>query len=314
MKYKIELTNEEILGPINLERTIQSGQTSEGAWKNTNGKYWDAELISDEYIKYEVFQSSKSDEKRLKIIVYSKEFSDELVKSIKSYLIQIFRLHDNLELFYEKFKFDELSKTFNTCRGLRLMKASNLFESLICSICSQHASVKQWNSMIELIKVNFGEEIKFEDGSVFYTFPTPEALAKASINRLKYLCLTGYRANYIQTAAEKVSKGFIDLNELKKFKFEDAKEKLMELPGIGPKVANCFLLYGLGMTEATPVDVWIHRIVSKLYFNDRKISKNEVEEFLRSKYKEWAGYAQLYLYDFVRSLGKPIDMGYQLGK
>ncbi|MEM3507092.1 MAG: hypothetical protein QW589_02290 [Candidatus Bathyarchaeia archaeon] len=304
MKCEIELTSKEILGPVNLERTIKSGQTSGSAWEYSKGKYWDAELINDEYIKYEVFQDIKVNEKRLKIIAYSKEFSDKLVKHIKSYLIQIFRLRDNLELFYKKFEYDKLSKTFNTCKGLRLMKASNLFESLICSICSQHASIKQWNKMVELIKVNFGERIEFEDGSVFHTFPNSEKLAKASINKLKYLCLTGYRANYIKTAAEKVYKGSIDLSEIKKFKFEDAKEKLMELPGIGPKVANCFLLYGLGITEAVPVDVWIHRIVSRLYFGNKKINKNEVEEFLRSRYKEWAGYVQLYLYDFARFFRK----------
>ncbi|MEM2896487.1 MAG: 3-methyladenine DNA glycosylase [Candidatus Bathyarchaeia archaeon] len=308
MRREIELKAGEVLGPFDLDKTIQSGQTSECAWKRIKERYWDAELINGEYIKYEVFQDSKVDKGALKLIVYSEEFSDELIKKIKSYFIRIFRLNDDLEVFYDKFKFDELSKTFSVCRGLRLMRASNLFESLICSISSQHASIKQWNHMIDLIKMNFGEKIKFDDGSVFYAFPTPEALKKASIDKLKNLCLTGYRAGYIQMAAKKVSEGFIDFNELKKLKLEDAKEKLVELPGVGPKVANCFLLYGLGRTEAVPVDVWIHRIVSKLYFSDRKISKDEAEEYLRSKYKEWAGYAQLYLFDFARSSLKFIQL------
>lgn len=301
MKYRIELTNKEILGPFNLEKTLQSGQTSEGVWKRINKKYWDAELINKEYIKHELSQNNESS---LEVTIYSKKLSNELVESIKNHLIRVFRLHDDLEAFYEKFKLDKLSRTFSTCKGLRLMKASNPFESLICSICSQHASIKQWNRMIELIKINFGEKIKLEDGSIFYAFPKPEVLAKASINRLKHDCLTGYRANYIKVAAQKVFKGFIDFEELKKLKIEDAKEKLMELPGIGPKVANCFLLYGLGITEAVPVDVWIHRIVSKLYFKDKKISKGEVENFLKDKYGKWAGYAQLYLYDFARSFYK----------
>ena len=74
----------------------------------------------------------------------------------------------------------------------------------------------------------------------------------------------------------------------------------MELPGIGPKVADCFLLYGLGQTEAAPVDIWIHRIVRKLYFHNAKVSTEKVAKFLRDRYGPWAGYVQLYLYHYAR--------------
>jgi len=74
----------------------------------------------------------------------------------------------------------------------------------------------------------------------------------------------------------------------------------MELPGIGPKVADCFLLYGLGKTEAAPVDIWIHRIVRKLYFNGANVSTEKVARLLRERYGRWAGYVQLYLYHYAR--------------
>jgi len=74
----------------------------------------------------------------------------------------------------------------------------------------------------------------------------------------------------------------------------------MELPGIGPKVADCFLLYGLGKTEAAPVDIWIHRIVRKLYFHGASVSAEKVARFLRERYGMWAGYVQLYLFHYAR--------------
>jgi N-glycosylase/DNA lyase len=74
----------------------------------------------------------------------------------------------------------------------------------------------------------------------------------------------------------------------------------MELPGIGPKVADCFLLYGLGKTEAAPVDIWIHRIVRKLYFQGANVSAEKVAKFLRERYGPWAGYVQLYLFHYAR--------------
>ena len=77
-------------------------------------------------------------------------------------------------------------------------------------------------------------------------------------------------------------------------------QALLDLPGVGPKVADCFLLYGLGRLEAAPVDVWIHRIVSELYFKGRKVSRLMTARFLRERFGEWAGYAQLYLFDYAR--------------
>jgi N-glycosylase/DNA lyase len=101
-------------------------------------------------------------------------------------------------------------------------------------------------------------------------------------------------------AARRVRDGELDLEDLRNQDYEKAKERLMDLPGIGPKVADCFLLYGLGKTEAAPVDIWIHRTVRKLYFEGASISTEKVARFLRERYRSWAGYAQLYLFHYAR--------------
>jgi N-glycosylase/DNA lyase len=101
-------------------------------------------------------------------------------------------------------------------------------------------------------------------------------------------------------AARRVRDGELDLEDLRNQDYEKAKERLMDLPGIGPKVADCFLLYGLGKTEAAPVDIWIHRIVRKLYFHGARVSTEKVASFLRERYGHWAGYVQLYLFHYAR--------------
>lgn len=110
----------------------------------------------------------------------------------------------------------------------------------------------------------------------------------------------GYRAKPVIEVSKMIYGNEIQLEELEKCSYEEAFDSLLDLPGVGPKVADCFLLYGLGKMEAAPVDVWIHRIVSKLYFKRKKITRPTAARFLRERFGDWAGYAQLYLFDFAR--------------
>ena len=291
----------DIAGPFSLNHTIRSGQTSEPEWQSLNMGYWDVEFINQRCVKHEVYSEGVPSSPRLRVAITSETVDDDLCAATKQYLRSLFRLDDNLEEFYDAFRDDPLVNAFNKLQGLRLMQASNLFESLICSICSQHASVKMWNVMAQLIKRIYGEQITFPDGAVFYTFPKPEKLSEASERDLESICKTGYRAKYILAASKLIVKGELNLYNLKNLPYDVARKKLMELPGVGPKVADCFLLYGVGCTQAAPVDVWMHRIVSKLYFDNAKISKEKAAKFLRDRFRGWAGYAQIYLFHYARS-------------
>jgi N-glycosylase/DNA lyase len=110
----------------------------------------------------------------------------------------------------------------------------------------------------------------------------------------------GYRAKPVVTISRMILKDELDLSVVANEPYEEAVDLLLELPGVGPKVADCFLLYGAGRLEAAPVDVWIHRIVSKLYFGGGRVSRPKTAAFLRERFREWAGYAQLYLFDYAR--------------
>ena len=108
----------------------------------------------------------------------------------------------------------------------------------------------------------FGESI---DG-VHYAFPTAEALVSAGTDKIFEL-KTGFRAKYIYDAAEKVAKGDIDLSLIPEMTTAEAAEYLMQIKGVGLKVASCALLFGFDKTDAFPVDVWVKRVLEKYYPN-----------------------------------------------
>jgi N-glycosylase/DNA lyase len=264
-----------------------------------NGAYWDAQLTEDKLVRYEVYASPDAETPSLNVHVTGLDVDQDTAQDVKAHLIELFRLQDDLPSFYRKFQTEKVSTAFKEFSGLRLMKASNPYESLICSICSQHSSVEQWNRTVRCIRASFGDRFNLPNGVTFHSFPSPERLAKAPVTRLEN-CRAGYRAKYIVSVSKMIVNGSLDLDKLKQASYEGAKNQLMGLPGIGPKVADCFLLYGLGQTRAAPVDVWIHRIVPKVYFQGARMTKDEVGKFLRKRYGEWAGLAQLYLYHYGR--------------
>jgi len=297
-----EIPPGEILGPLDLEATLLSGQTSEPQW-DVEGEYFsDTEDFGGKAVRYQVRQTGTKEQPRLRIVMTSDDDNSTLVKIVSDHVINVLRLHDDLNAFYRAFdpmKGDIISKTFPQLIGLRLMRGNNLFESLISSISTQHNSIVLWTKSVKLIRETYGPTARLSDGSTVHLFPRPETLASASEHDLGRAGLA-YRAKYIIEAARRVRDGELNLEELQCQDYEMAKAKLMELPGIGPKVADCFLLYGLGKTEAAPVDIWIHRIVRKLYFHGASMSTEKVARFLRERYGPWAGYVQLYLFHYAR--------------
>jgi N-glycosylase/DNA lyase len=211
-------------------------------------------------------------------------------------------LQDDLDFFYRKFAGDKvLSLTFQNLKGLRLMRGTDLFESLICSILSQNNSVRLWNRSARLMMNHYGRIVSFMDGSHEFLFPQPERLATLNPRELRSKTSLGYRAKPVVMVSRRFVNGDLDLSKVAGEPYEDAKGMLLELPGVGPKVADCFLLYGAGRLDAAPVDVWIHRIASRLYLRGRKVSRMKTAAFLRERFRDWAGYAQLYLFDYARS-------------
>jgi len=292
-------------GPFSLSETILSGQTSKPEWVGNDGGFTDVEVLDDTPIKYTLSHVGDADIFSLDVQAIAcdeSSQSEEISANLKNHVMKVLGLRDDLKFFYRKFSEEDrvLSETFRNLRGLRLMCGTDPFRTLICSILSQNNSVRLWNRSARLMMKHYGRMVNFMDGSHEFLFPTPETLARLNPRELKSRTSMGYRAKPVVTVSRMVVNGEFDPSRLAHESYENAKAMLLELPGVGPKVADCFLLYGAGRQDAAPVDVWIHRIVSKLYLRGRKASRAQTSAFLRERFRDWAGYAQLYLFDYAR--------------
>lgn len=196
---------------------------------------------------------------------------------------------------------DEYVKaSINYGSGLRILKQEP-FETLISFIISANNNVKRIMGIIDRICTAFGEKMDDELGT-YYAFPTPKQLSKATEEDLK-ACGAGYRSPYIVKTVKKIIEGF-DLTEISSMEYINAKNKIQELQGVGPKVADCILLFAYGFGEAYPLDVWVQRVTRAIYLND-SCTKKEMSEFADAKFGKYAGIAQQYMFFNVRKNGLP---------
>ncbi|CDG66088.1 putative N-glycosylase/DNA lyase [Methanobacterium sp. MB1] len=306
-------------GPINLALTINSGQTSQPPWKESNQYFQELVMVNDAPCLVKIGHEDSDPDSSVNIKVESPEKIPR--KAIESKIRDIFGLDHDLDQLYDFLGEDpKLKPTIAFCQGLRIFKAHNLFECIISSISSANCSILRWTRSVNDIKRRWGDGYRFSSGD-FYTFPSPTILSRAPEHDLEEMqrwednlppdfvfdknlkaCGVGYRAKYIINASRMVQSE-INLEKLARMKYEKAFDTILQLPGVGPKVADCILLYGLGMGEAFPVDVWIKRIIEHLYFPGKELKPEEVREFGMERYGNWAGYVQLYLFHYARKSG-----------
>lgn len=184
--------------------------------------------------------------------------------------------------------------------GIRILK-QDFFETLISFIISQNKQIPHIKQIVHTISERFGQGIKHSDGRIYYAFPDVHMLSKVSEDELRQ-CKVGFRAPYIMDAVAKVNSGEISEEMLRHMTYSQAKEKLLTIKGVGEKVANCVLLFGLGFTNAFPVDVWMKRIMEYMYF-EQDTKKDVIETFAYDKFGDYSGYAQQYLFCYGREKG-----------
>lgn len=167
--------------------------------------------------------------------------------------------------------------------GIRILQQEP-YEALCTFIISQNNNIKRIKGIVERLCENFGE--KLPDGE--YAFPTAEKLAQLTEEDLVPL-RAGFRNKYIIDGAKKVASGEVNLEICKTLPYEEARAELMKIKGVGVKVADCTLLFGMHRIEAFPIDVWMRRAMDKLFPN------MNAEDF-----GKYAGIAQQYIFHYSR--------------
>jgi N-glycosylase/DNA lyase len=184
------------------------------------------------------------------------------------------------------------------CHGLRIIRQPK-WECLATFICSSMKQVAHIRQISMALRKRFGEQRRIDDQLV-YSFPSPPRLAQASEKELRD-CKLGYRAKNLRATARLVSSGQADLEAWSALSDAELRKQLCAFPGVGPKIANCVMLFAYERLRAFPIDVWIERVLRQHYFSRRKkMTAQRLREFSEIYFGEHGGYAQQYLFHHAR--------------
>lgn len=182
-------------------------------------------------------------------------------------------------------------------RGLRIVRQEP-WECLASFICSSFNNIKRLQRMIERLCQAYGTPVGF-NGFSGCAFPTPEAIAAAPERQLRSLGL-GFRASYLKGTAKMVASGKLAFESLCRCDYASTKAALLHCDGVGEKVADCVALFGFQKYEAFPVDVWMARAM-RYYFRRQRMTPKRIDDFAHRHFGRYAGFAQQYLYQYVRT-------------
>jgi N-glycosylase/DNA lyase len=267
--------------PFSLHQTLGCGQVFR--WEQTEEGWWYG-VVGDKVFKI------RQDESNL-------VFEGAKTAFIRNY----FSLDLDLEEIIKSIDQDPyIHAAIRKCPGLRLIRQPK-WECLISYICSTNSNIPMIRRRIGSIAQQFGKEITFEE-KTYYSFPDPSAISCSGRHAITD-CKLGYRAPYVLDTACKITDIRPWEDTLIALPYEDARRELMKLPGVGPKAADCVLLFAFQKYDAFPVDVWIRRIMHHNYIKtlntDSGLTGKEydrIRNFAKSHFGDYCGYAQEYLY------------------
>lgn len=196
---------------------------------------------------------------------------------------------------------DYMKNSIKYGEGIRILN-QDLWETIISFIISANNNIPRIKGIIERLSKKYGKEIIW-NGKKYYTFPTPEELRNVSVEEYRKLGL-GFRDIRVYETTKMILNKEVDLKKLFNEETETVREELLKLSGVGPKVADCILLFStLKRFEVFPIDVWVRRVMNDLYIkneDEKKVSKKQILEIADKKYGNLAGIAQQYLFYWRR--------------
>ncbi len=277
--YKVEFKNNNTyisdFGSFDLPHTLDCGQAFR--WEEKRESLW-CGVAYNKYLELEKLNDNE-------IVLYNTTKAD-----FESIWCDYFDLDRDYGEIIKAVSENEILKTAaEFSHGIRVLNQEP-WETLCSFIISQNNNIKRIKGIISRLCESFGEDM-----GGYYSFPSAEKLASLSLDDLAVL-RSGFRAKYILDAAKKVSDGEVDLEKLKNIPTAEAREELMKINGVGPKVADCALLFSLCHTDAFPKDVWIKRAMEVLFGGE-----------LPACALPYAGIAQQYIFYYARETKLSID-------
>lgn len=306
-----------IQGCLNLDVTLNSGQCFDWRTPCPGSGVWQGSVkllpvqvtvtTVDSGNGSEIYSNEKNPRQALQV-----ESEIPLNSEQKNQLIHYFQLEFDPASIIQDFPDDPgLMLAVNSCPGLRLLRQPP-WECLAAFILSSTKRIDQIQELVKRLSIHFGTPLRFMDPLnassnspselwlISHGFPSPERLTLVSEANLRDLGL-GFRAPYLKAAAEIVAGDQDVLNNLGNLPYPEAKEWLMQIPGVGSKIADCVALFAFGFQEAFPLDVWMQKILRWLYFKNRKVSLKRLEKFHKKKFTPWGGYIQQFLFHAART-------------
>ncbi|MDD7305087.1 MAG: DNA glycosylase [Peptoniphilaceae bacterium] len=252
---------------------------------------------------------------------YTAVFMRKIINARKEDDKIIFRnisMEDFYEYFYDYFDFgedyeaikasisknDSIKKACDYGYGIRILN-QEVFETIISFIISANNQIPRIKKAVRIISERYGDYLGSYMGKSYYSFPEASDLAKAKPEDLREFARVGFRDKRIVETARLIANGYLDFEKDKLLTTEELRKKLMDLPGIGPKVADCILLFAYHRRETFPVDVWIKRVMETLFIG-KEVPKKQITTYAYKYFGDLAGYVQQYLFFYGRenAIGK----------
>jgi len=271
---------------INIHETINSGQIF--LWEN----YRNVWFVID---GHDIIMAKQTP---FEIITFSKKPKN------------FFREDDNYGKILKNITKDKIvKKASKYYPGMRVTR-QDPFQCSIAFIISANSNIPKIRMRLQKLCIKFGTKVRFQKRE-FFLFPEPKRLANATLQELKE-CKLGYRAKYVLDTSRIIASGEINFDKLKKSDYQETKELLLKLPGIGNKVADCIMLFSLEKLEAFPLDTWMLKILQKYYSGNfdvdkKNIPKNRYENIhqdVLNHFGKYAGYSQQFLFKMERDLNE----------
>lgn len=226
-------------------------------------------------------------------------FKDINLEKFKNIWWNYFDLSRDYDEIKENISKDEvMKKAIEFGYGIRVLNQP-IFECLMSFIISANNQIPRIKKSIKLISEKYGKYLGNAFGEKLYSFPKPKAFLTVTPKDLRDNCSVGFRDERIVETAIKIHNDFSKLYKLKSKSYEELKKILMQFKGVGPKVADCVLLFAFEKSESFPVDVWIKRVMENLYFNE-EVPIKETAERARKIFGKYSGFAQQYLFYYGR--------------